>query len=121
MAEFEVFRTEEPDFKIIIAMKTCEAPLRYVSEIGKYLKSSNYIGSVLIDQLLHSGNTGERFISAMFNGERFENNSFEFTPIQRQHKVRQYMNSILRNNPESLHFTLLSDAQKQLILAGLDI
>lgn len=119
--DFEVFQTEEPGFRIVIAMKTCEAPLRYVSEIEKNLKTFNYQGSVLIDQLLHSGNTSERFISARFDGERFEATSFKFTSVQRRHQVRQYMNSILRNNPESIHVTLLSDAQKRLILAGLDI
>lgn len=121
MADFEIFQTEEREFGIVIVMKTCEAPLGYVSEISKCLKSFNYKGSVLIDQLLHSGNTGERFIGAMFDGERFESSSFRFTHVQHRHKVRQYVNSILRSDPESIHLTLLSDAQKQLILSGLDI
>lgn len=121
MTDFEVIRLEDSGFGVVIAMKTCEAPLKFISEFSGSLKFFNYQGTVLIDQLLHSGNTNERFIMAEFNGEKFIDDSFRFAFIQRRHKVRKHMCSILRNDPESIDLTLLSNVQKQLILKGLDI
>ena len=72
------------------------------------LRNIQYLGYVTIDELLHSGNTEERFIQGFFNGNSFENGKFKFTVIEKKSKLREYACEFLRKDIELLHFYRLN-------------
>ena len=62
MTNYDIFNVEEQDVKLVIVMKTSESPFDYAADIQEQLKNRGFVGTFLIDELLHSGNTDERFI-----------------------------------------------------------
>lgn len=83
-------------------MKTSEPPFDYISEIRSSLVKMNFKGWILIDEMLHSGNTDERFIKGYFDGNKFEENRFAFEHVERRSKLREYMCLYLYKDEESL-------------------
>jgi hypothetical protein len=71
MDNFQLYDNVENEDNLLVVMKTYEAPLQFLKEIGDELKSRNYEGKIIIDQLLHSGNTEERFIICSFSNNSF--------------------------------------------------
>lgn len=118
MENFDIFKADDNLFEMVVVMKICEAPLEYLSEISDSLKSINFKGFIAIDQMLHSGNTGERFIVAFFDGLQFQKDSFEFRNVSRRSAVRKYICDMLRTDPEVIALTILNEAQKRLISKG---
>lgn len=118
MYNFDALKIDENCLEILIVMKTCEPPFNYLSAISQYLKSTSFSGTVVIDQLLHSGNTNERFIVVLFDGEQFLKSSFEFKIIDRRSQIRKYICDFLREDPEAIDFTILNQSQKRLISKG---
>ena len=84
MNNFDMVVVSEEKENILIVMKTSEPPFDYLTEIEASLREKHYIGVVMIDELLHSGNTEERFIQGFFNGNSFENGKFKFTVIRKE-------------------------------------
>ena len=68
----ETFELVEEKENILVVMKTSEPPFDYLAEIEASLREKHYIGVVMIDELLHSGNTEERFIQGYFDGAKFD-------------------------------------------------
>ena len=74
MNNFEIIKLNNEEDNILIVMKTSEPPFDFLSEMEEALRNIQYLGYVTIDELLHSGNTEERFIQGFFNGNSFEKN-----------------------------------------------
>ena len=62
MNNFEIIKLNNVEDNILIVMKTSEPPFDFLSEMEEALRNIQYLGYVTIDELLHSGNTEERFI-----------------------------------------------------------
>ena len=77
MNNFEIIKLNNVEDNILIVMKTSEPPFDFLSEMEEALRNIQYLGYVTIDELLHSGNTEERFIQGFFNGNSFENGKFK--------------------------------------------
>ena len=117
MENFDVHKVDNHS-EVIVVMKTCEPPLSYLNEIGKHLSLSSFSGPIIIDQLLHSGNTDERFIGCYFDGTNFKKESFEYKGIPANDQIRKYICEILKNDPEVIEFTILDQSQKRQICNG---
>lgn len=117
MEYFDIYKLDNFSSEILVAMKTYEPPLDYLGDIRFSLKSINFSGMVVIDQLLHSGNTSERFITAFFDGENFKRDSFEFKEFDRRSEIRKYVCEFLRNDLETMDSTL-NQTQKRMISKG---
>lgn len=118
MNNFDMIVISAEKENILVVMKTSEPPFDYLAEIEASLREKHYIGVVMIDELLHSGNTEERFIQGFFNGNSFENGKFKFTVIEKKSKLREYACEFLRKDIELLHFTGLTGRQQRLIECG---
>lgn len=121
MNNFELIKTDCEKYKMIILMKTYEAPFQYLNEISEALKKINYIGTVLIDELMHSGNNNDRFIKGFFNGEQFDKKQFSFEPIERRSNIRKYSCDFLRNELDIADYSILNSNQRKLISKGIYI
>ena len=65
MNNFDMIVISEKKENILVVMKTSEPPFDYLAEIEASLKERRYIGVVMIDELLHSGNTNGLFMDTL--------------------------------------------------------
>ena len=99
-------------------MKTSEPPFDYLAEIEASLRERCYIGVVMIDELLHSGNTEERFIQGYFDGVQFDSGKFAFEPVPKKSKLREPVCFYLYQDRESLEYSILTTRQQKMIEHG---
>ncbi len=118
MDNFYVFETTDTSFQRVVVMKTCESPFDFLQEISTYLELTKFQGSVIIDQLLHSGNSEERFIIGFFDGKKFQKDSFAFKHFDRRSQIREYICTVLRDEQAIIDVAILNKAQKRLIAKG---
>ena len=118
MNNFEMIMISEEKANILVVMKTNEPPFDYLTEIEASLRERHYVGSVMIDELLHSGNTEERFIYGYFDGKRFDNGRFAFKFVSKKSKLREHVCVYLLQDMESLEYSILTTRQQKLIEHG---
>lgn len=118
MNDFDIINLDDQNVKILVVMKTSDSPFDFVNEIQEQLKMMEFSGLFVIDELLHSGNNDERFISGFFDGNSFDNSKFRFENIDRQSVIRRYMCDYLKSDLEVLNYSGLTDKQQKLISHG---
>lgn len=118
MNEFDIVYLDEMDAKVLIIMKTSESPFDFIMEIQERLKAMEFAGLFVIDELLHSGNNDERFISGYFDGDSFDNSKFRFEEIAKKSIIRSYMCDYLKTDLEVLNYSSLTERQQKLISLG---
>ena len=110
-----------PLYDAIIINKTSNSTFDILKTISNTLAKQGIKGSILIDNLLHSGNTKERFIEARFENQSFDMNSFKFANISKKSPLRKIICDWLKENPENLESSILTTTQQKMILHGLVI
>ena len=102
MNNFDMIVISAEKENILVVMKTSEPPFDYLAEIEASLREKHYIGVVMIDELLHSGNTEERFIQGYFDGARFDSGQFAFELVPKKSKLREPVCFYLHQDRESM-------------------
>ncbi len=115
MENFEIIEVNDEYINVLVIMKTSTSPLEFIGEIQEKLKELEMSGEIVIDGLLHSGNTDERFIWGYFNGTLFDYNKFRFEKIAKKSNIRRYMCEYLKSDRELLSFSCLTEKQQKLI------
>lgn len=118
MNNFDIVNLDDNDIKILIIMKTCDSPFDFVNELQEKLKTIDFSGLFVIDELLHSGNNEERFIRGFFDGNSIDNSKFRFEYIAKKSIIRSYMCNYLKSDLEVLNYSGLTDKQQKLISHG---
>lgn len=118
MNDFDIINLDDKEIKILVIMKTSDSPFDIVNELQEQLKTIDFSGSIIIDELLHSGNNEERFISGFFDGNSFDNSKFRFEYIAKKSVIRSYMCNYLKSDLEALNYSGLTDQQQKLISHG---
>lgn len=118
MNNFDIINLNENDAKILVIMKTSDSPFDFVNEIQEQLKMMEFSGLFVIDELLHSGNNQERFISGFFDGNSFDDSKFKFEDVAKKSTIRSYICDYLKTDLEILKYSSLTDKQQKLILRG---
>ncbi|MCD8119182.1 MAG: type II toxin-antitoxin system RnlB family antitoxin [Lachnospiraceae bacterium] len=113
MKEYDIINLEDSKMLLII-IRTCESPFDYLSEITADLQNINYSGKIIFDELLHSGNNDERFISCFFDHE-FQTESFQFMTVKKQSPLRSFLCEYLQKEKDYLPFSGLTSYQQKLI------
>lgn len=119
--DFSIYLNSNGAYSAIVILKTSDAPFDILDSIAEYLSKNNFSGNIIIDQLLHSGNNNERFIVGNFDGKQFDTASFRFEKLKKQSPERKYMCDYLRNDDDLINFSILTNAQKELIKHGYNI
>lgn len=114
MKNFDIINLDVSN-KILVLIYTSESPFSYIEEIATRLDEISFNGTVIIDELLHSGNNNERFIGCIYKDGEFLNDSFSFINVPKQNSLRKYICDYLRNDYEYLSLSGLSSVQKKLI------
>lgn len=119
--DFNIYIDSNGKYNAIVILKTSEAPFEFLDSIAESLSKNNFAGSIIIDQLLHSGNNSERFIVGTFDGKKFDNTSFKFEKLKKRSPERKYMCNYLRSDKDVIDFSILTNEQKNLIKNGYNI
>lgn len=106
--------------KVLITLFNSDSPLEYLQEIEKRLMSEKIYGNVLIDQILHVGNTQERFLSIYIDQNGFAKDTIEILNVPKESIYRKLSCDFLKKTDE-LEFSILSSVQKKMIRKGIVI
>lgn len=118
MNNFDIVNLDDKDIKVLVVMKTSDSPFDFINELQEELKMIGFSGLLVIDELLHSGNNKERFISGFFDGDSFDNSKFKFEDIAKKSAIRSYICDYLKSDLEVLNYSNLTDKQQKLISHG---
>lgn len=98
------------------------SPLKFIKNIENELV--NLIGEesdILFDFFLSSGNTPERFARVRFNGNSFDNDSFEYIKVEKGHSLRILSAQYYRDSNSDLDFSFINSVQRKMITRGIAI
>lgn len=116
--EYKIVPLEnEQTYSYLVIMCTSHSPYDYISDISKKLDTSK-TGSILIDQILHVGNTEKRFMSFQFNGNEIKDG--DFVTVKKDSKIRKLTCDFL-NNSGLVNSSTLTSIQSRMIKKGIVI
>lgn len=99
--EFEIVYPKGNGGPALVIMKASEPPFSLLTELQEALRTARYVGPVLIDQLLHTGNSDARFVSGFFDEESFDKSRFRIQSVDADSPLRRPMCEFLRSDPET--------------------
>ena len=76
----------EQTYAYLIIICTPHSPYDYIGDISKNLDAAKQ-GTILVDQILHVGNTEKRFMTFQFNGNEINNG--DFVSVKKDSKIRK--------------------------------
>ena len=116
--EYKIVPLEnEQLYSYLVIMCTSHSPYDYISDISKKLDASKTC-SILIDQILHVGNTEKRFMSFQFNGNELKNSNF--VNIKKDSELRKLTCNFL-NDTGLVDSPILTSIQSRMIKKGIAI
>lgn len=110
MDNFSIIPLDDEN-RILIIICSLESPFVYIEEIAEKLTKLEFKGTVIIDELLHSGNTEERFIKCFFD-QGFRDDSFSFLDVPKKSLLRKYICVQLKENPNLMEYSLSKEQMK---------
>ncbi|MNW61741.1 hypothetical protein D3C74_398260 [compost metagenome] len=106
-------------FNALLILTNSDSPLNPISEIEK-ITSKFKNSRILIDQILHCGNTDERYISLEIADGKVNKSSICFFTISKGDIIREESRKILCDN-NLIEFSILSNIQKKMLKKGISI
>lgn len=122
MKKYSIIKLEDNlEYTKLIIMCTANSPFDYISMIKEELNREKVNGKILIDQILHVGNTKKRFISLYYKVNEMEKDEFmKFADISKDSLYRKLSCEFLKEN-ELINHSILSSIQKKMINKGINI
>jgi len=104
-------------YAYLIIICTSHSPYDYIGDISKKLDTTRP-GTILIDQILHVGNTEKRFMSFQFNGNELKNG--DFVNIKKDSNIRRLTCNFLKDTG-LVESSILTSIQSRMIKKGIAI
>lgn len=121
MKMYDIIELNNLEYNTLIIICNANSPVDYLPSIYKELKERNIQGKILIDEILHAGNTGKRFIGFEFNNKlSLKDINMNFVNINKSDKLRKISCEYLRKN-DLLEYSILSSIQKRMMRKGIAI
>ena len=116
MKKYILEKINEDEYTYFIISLTYESILDYVEEIEEELEIQNNIKTILIDQLLTTGNNKNRFISCEYQYGQIK--LFTAKNVNCKENIRKVSSRILKDQYELIENSILTKYQKQSIKEG---
>lgn len=121
MKMYDVIKLEDSEYNSLVIMCNANSPIDYLSSIYTELKEKNAHGKIIIDEILHVGNTNKRFISfELDSNASLDDIKIDFVDIRKDNIVRKISCDYLRIN-DLVEYSILSSIQKRMIGKGIAI
>ena len=111
MAEFKIINTNYDGYDRLILCLTYESLLTYIKKIERVLAESKKDETILIDQLLITGNGNNRFMSCSFINGKFDFKTAH--SVIPQEYYRQATIKFLHDNYCYVENSILTETQRQ--------
>lgn len=108
---------DEQKYEYLIILCNSNSPYDYIRDISNNLDKTKS-GDILIDQILHVGNTEKRFMAFQFNRGKIENGNF--VNVKKNSKIRKLTCNFL-NDAGLVDGSILTSIQARMIKKGLVI
>jgi len=108
---------DEQLYAYLIIICTSHSPYDYIDDISKKLDTTKS-GTILIDQILHVGNTEKRFMAFPFNEGQIKNG--DFVNIKKNSEIRKLTCNFL-NDTGLVDNPILTSIQSRMIKKGIAI
>jgi hypothetical protein len=116
MGNYVLYQLSNDKYDHLLLCLTYESILNYLDQLENDKLLRNKSGTLLIDQLLVTGNGRNRFIACEFrDGEIILSTARNVVP---ENKFRDLTIKLLQVNYELLKCSILSDHQRELIMEG---
>lgn len=116
MKTFEIKKIEDQDNICLVLSKSYINPIDDLGLIEKELRQG-FVGKVIFDLMLSNGNSSNRFMEAMFDGQKFDYSSFKITDVDM--RIKKISAGYYQENPHLLEGNyVLSNASKFLLKKG---
>lgn len=107
------------EFSYLLVLKSHTAPSHWLKT--EKIFDLNFSGQIILDRMLHVGNSKDRFIIYSICDGNIQNYNGKVLELDRKDPLRVLSNSVLRNYPELVSNSILNSSQKKLLLHGLSI
>lgn len=114
MKPYVLKKIRDKEYSALIIGIAHESPLSYLETLEDELKNNDIEGNILIDCLLHNGNSKDRFIKIYFD-DIFDMTSAVIVDLARDNFLRQYSSRVLSEYPEIVANSILNKFQKNLL------
>lgn len=121
MDSFRIKYLKDEPYTVMVIGISYDSSIMYIDELTEILRANKVSGKVLIDSLLRTGNSYNRFIEILFDGNKFIKASAKEVKIPRSNSLRRVTWEVLSNEPEVLEFSILNKRQRDLINSGIYI
>lgn len=122
MPNYKILKINNENYKAIIFAQSYETPLLYLDEISSELKDLGISDcNIVFDMLLSSGNTSQRYVEAMFDGEQFIKTTIQHIPIDKKNSLRTISLNFFKSNSSILQSSILNSLQIKMINKGIAI
>lgn len=108
----------DTEYVYLVVMCTANSPYDYLDSISIDLGKINFSGKVLLDQMMHTGNTEKRFIKFDFDKHNLLNG--EYVNIKKDSSYRKTVCEYLQNS-NYLDGSILTSIQRRMIQKGITI
>ena len=108
---------ESQEYNYLVVLCDFHSPYDHIQDIAHNL-SKNKSGNILIDQILHVGNTNKRFVVFKYENGRLQGGRIAFVP--KESPYRKASCDFLKNS-DVMDGSILSSIQKRLINKGVTI
>lgn len=117
---FVIQEVDNPEYGLIVYLTKPDSILNYIPMIEMQINrlfDKNVELNILLDTLLYSGNTEERFISCRMINGRILPKSFNFVNISKDSIYRELASEFYVNHKELINTSpILNSLQKKLII-----
>lgn len=117
MKEYEIIWLSNDNYTCFFVMLVTDSILNYIDEI--HVRELNHLksGKILIDQLLATGNSKNRYIECEVLNGKIMLSTAENTTVNQQYKL--YTRDTIINNRVTLSNTMLTNHQIESLKAGI--
>ena len=119
MKKYDIYETTDREYNGFLLCLTCDSLLDYLSSIENEPLVSHSDGTLLIDQLLVTGNGNNRYISCPFNNGKISMSSIK--SVSPNQYYRELSCDLLQKNYPLLKSSILTDAQRAKIRRGIPV
>ena len=100
------------EFEYLVVPFSIDSHVTAVQEVLLNESSEVITGKIIVDSFAASGNNEYRFIAYDVHDNMLELSSLEYKVFERDSKIRQEANQILRDNKEYTEYSILNKKQK---------
>lgn len=120
MINYNIINTIDGKYSALVIVLNSDSPLEYIKDIENSLITNRIYGKILIDQILHVGNSEDRFLELTLDSDGIDQNSLRVVRINKGSQYRKLSGDNLRGT-DILEFSILSSIQKRMINKGISI